>query len=139
MAIRRPQILITDDDLALREVLSGFLSLEGFETFEAGDGEEAVDIVRHRPVHLLLLDMHMPKLSGLETIRRVRQFHTGLPCILMSARADEQLVRDATSVKAFSVLAKPLRGQVVSQAVRNAMSRAYNWPDGELPEPKLLG
>ena len=61
----------------------------GFRILLAGDGEEALHIVRTQVVHLALLDMHMPKLTGLETLRLVKQFKAMLPCILMSAHWDE--------------------------------------------------
>ena len=57
----------------------------GFRTYSAADGEEALRIVGAEPVHLLLLDMHMPRLTGLETARRLRQLNSRLPFVLMSA------------------------------------------------------
>ncbi len=137
MALHVPRILITDDDLGFRETLSGLLECHGYATIEASNGEQAVQIVREVDVHVLLLDMHMPKLTGLETIRRVKQFRDRLPCILMSADADERLRREAALARAFSVLPKPVSADTVTQAVRNAISRAYNWPGGELPDISL--
>ncbi|HMF15940.1 MAG TPA: response regulator, partial [Gemmataceae bacterium] len=68
-------ILITDDDAGCREALRDIVEPEGFRTFLASSGEEALDIVREEPVHLALLDMHMPRLSGLETLELVRQIN----------------------------------------------------------------
>src|SRR5438067_13347436 len=67
-----PRLLITDDDRDFRETVAGMLSDRGFETLQAADGEEALKIVCRQEVHLLLLDMQMPRLSGLETIERLR-------------------------------------------------------------------
>src|SRR4051794_29135653 len=67
-----PRLLITDDDRDFRETVAGVLSDRGFETLQAADGEEALKIVCRQEVHLLLLDMQMPRLSGLETIERLR-------------------------------------------------------------------
>ena len=85
MAILAPSILITDDDLAFRQTLQTVFEPHGFRTLTAGDGEEAVRIVQREEVHLVLLDMHMPKLTGVETIRQLKQLKAVLPCILMSA------------------------------------------------------
>ena len=85
MLLSSPSILITDDDLDFRETLRIVFEPRGFRTLLASNGEEALAIVQSQPVHLLLLDMHMPKLTGLETIRRVKQFQLRLPCILISA------------------------------------------------------
>jgi len=122
-----PAILITDDDVQFRETLGGVLAPYGFRTLLASDGEEALHIVRTRDVHLVLLDMHMPKLTGLETLRLVRKVKTRLPCILLSGRLDEVLVEQARSAEAFSVLSKPVsRGQIM-QAIRRAMRTTYGW------------
>ena len=127
MNVAVPSILITDDDLSFRETLRGVFEPQGFRTFLAGDGIEALQIVRSQNVHLLLLDMHMPRLTGLETLRRVKQYDARLPCILLSADADEELVRQAELAQAFSVLAKPISGAAITQVVRTAMRTAYNW------------
>ena len=133
MVIEKPSLLITDDDRGFRETLREVLEPQGYRTYLAGDGEQAVEIVRHRVVHVALLDMHMPKLTGLETLRLLRQFRALLPCILMSARLDETLVRQARLLKAFSVLAKPVTRVQITGVVRRAMEVAYDW-SGEEPD-----
>jgi len=127
MLTELPSLLITDDDTSFRETLQEMFEPQGFRTFLAGDGEEALRIVRSQEVHLVLLDMHMPKLTGLETLRLVKKVRAVLPCILMSARLDESVVEQARLAHAFSVLAKPVtRGQLIS-VVRQALARTYNW------------
>ena len=122
-----PSILITDDDLAFRETLQTVFEPQGFRTLTAGDGEEAVEIVRTHEVHLVLLDMHMPKLTGLETIRRLKQLRSMLPCILMSADLDDVIVEQARLLRAFSVLSKPMTRNEITGVVRLALERTYNW------------
>ncbi len=129
MTIEAPSLLITDDDLAFRETLRGVFEPQGFRTLLAGDGEEALAIVRNEEVHLLLLDMHMPRLTGLETLRRVKRFKAILPCILLSARMDEFLVEQARRAQAFSVLSKPVTRRQITRAVRMALERTYHWTD----------
>lgn len=130
-----PSILITDDDFGFRETLRGVFEPQGFRTLLASDGEEAVQIVEREPVHLLLLDMHMPKLTGLETIRRVKQIHALLPCILMSADLDESIRDQARLARAFSVLAKPVSTRNITLIVRTALRRTYHWPALETDAP----
>jgi CheY-like chemotaxis protein len=130
MTIDIPSLLITDDDLAFRETLQGVLEPLGLRTLLAGDGEEALHIVRTREVHLVLLDMHMPRLTGLETLRQVKQFKSILPCILLSARLDELLVKQARCAEAFSVLSKPVTRRQITGVVRRALARTYNWYGG---------
>lgn len=124
----QPSILITDDDRQFRETLSGVLAPRGFRTLLAGDGEEALKIIRRAEVHVLLLDMHMPKLTGLETLRRVKQLRALLPCILISAEVDETMRREAAAARAFSVLAKPVSRLDVTRVIEQAMQAAYGWP-----------
>ena len=126
--LQMPSLLITDDDRDFRETLRGVFEPRGFRTLLAADGEEALKIVESEPVHLLLLDMHMPRLTGLETIRRVKAVRSILPCILLSARLDETLAHEAEAAHAFSVLSKPVRFSDLTGMVSRAMRQTYNWP-----------
>lgn len=123
-------ILITDDDGGCREALRSIVEPEGFRTLLASSGEEAVDIVREEPVHLALLDMHMPTLTGLETLQLMRQFNAMLPCILVTADATEGLMRQALSAHAYSVIAKPVSKHVVLYTVVRALMRVYGEQHG---------
>ena len=127
MLTESPSLLITDDDSAFRQTLQGVFEPEGFRTILAGDGEEALRIIHTQTVHIILLDMHMPKLTGLETLRRVKRFKAMLPCILLSADLDEMLIEQARRAEAFSVLAKPVTRLQITGVVRQALSATYNW------------
>lgn len=118
-------LLITDDDRAARETLREMLEPIGFRTLLAESGEEAIDIAQHEDVHLALMDMHLPKLTGLETITILRQFKVGLPMILISAEHDDNLVRQALSAQAYCVLAKPVSRHVVLYVVNRALEKFY--------------
>ena len=128
MQLDRPSLLITDDDRDFRETLRLAFEPRGFRTLVACDGQEALEIVQSQPVHLLLLDMHMPRLTGLETIRRVKQYRENLPCILISAGLDDRLAEEARRDKAFSALAKPVRYAEVKRTVERALQITYDWP-----------
>ncbi len=69
----------------------------------------------------------MPRLTGLETLRLVRQFRAMLPCILLSARWDDNLLEEARRERAFSVLSKPVRLPQIVAEVRQALERTYAW------------
>src|SRR6516165_7799819 len=118
-------ILIADDDTNCRQALRDIMEPEGFRTLLASSGEEALDIVREQQVHLALLDMHMPTLTGLETLQLVRQINAVLPCILITADATESLIRQALSARVYSVLAKPVSKNVVLYTVVRALFTAY--------------
>jgi CheY-like chemotaxis protein len=131
MTIEAPSLLITDDDAAFRETLQDVFVPQGYRTLLAGDGEQALKIVRTEVVHLVLLDMHMPKLTGLETLRLVKQFKALLPCIILSADLDEVLIEQARRAHAFSVLRKPVSSQLITGVVRQALEVTYHWRQGQ--------
>ena len=126
-----PSLLITDDDRAFRETLSSVIEPLGVRTLQAENGLEALKIVRRETIHLVMLDMHMPRLTGLETLRMVKQLKSVLPCILMSARLDEIIIEQAKLARAFSILSKPLTRRQITGAVCHALERTYNWHAGD--------
>ena len=100
----------------------------------ASSGEEAVDIVREEPVHVALLDMHLPRMSGLETLELVRQINRVLPCILVTADASAELMRRAFTAHAYSVIPKPVSKHVVLYTVVRALVRTYDLTLDKRPE-----
>ena len=125
LGIQNYSILITDDDRDCRETLREIVEPQGYRTLLASCGEEAIEIVRVESVHLVLLDMNMPTLTGLETLQLVRQINEMLPCVLVTADATENLIRQALRAKAYSVIAKPVSKNVVLYTVVRALMRAY--------------
>jgi CheY-like chemotaxis protein len=118
-------ILIADDDRNCREALREIVEPQGFRTLLASSGEEVLDFVEAGDVHLALLDMHMPTLTGLETLRLVRQINAVLPAILVTADANESLLRQAYQARFYSVIPKPVSKNVVLYTVVRALSRFY--------------
>src|SRR4051812_33162087 len=126
MTLDRPySILVTDDDPASRETFRAFSEAVGFKAFLAGSGEQAIEIVHQTAVHLALMDRHLPKLAGLETMAIVRQIKGMLPMSLISADQDEGLMRRALSAQAYSVLSKPVSRNLVIYVVRRALEKFY--------------
>ena len=118
-------VLIADDDPSSRETLREIVEPEGFHILQASDGEEAVDIVRGELVHLVLLDMNMPKLTGLEALQLVHQINAVLPCILVTANANEEVVRQAFTVRAYSVIPKPVSKNILLYTIVRALMKVY--------------
>ena len=125
-------ILITDDDRGCREALREIMEPQGYRTFLASCGEEALDIAQGEEVHLALLDMHMPTMTGLEVLRLLRQMRE-LPVILVTADATASLIRQAQQAQAYSVIPKPVSKNVVIYTVVRALVRAYGDPPPETP------
>jgi CheY-like chemotaxis protein len=123
-------ILIADDDGSCRQALRDIMEPEGFRTMLASSGEEVIDIVRGAPVHLLLLDMHMRRLSGLETLQVLRQLNAGLPAILVTGDPSASVLRQAYQAHVYSVIPKPVSKNVVLYTVVKALARFYGPPPG---------
>ena len=98
----------------------------------ASSGEEALDILEMARVDLAFLDMHMPNLTGLETLAMMRQMNVLLPCILVTADANEILIRQAFKAQAYSVIPKPVSRNVVLYTVVRALVRVYGGSPGKL-------
>ncbi len=101
-----PNVLIVEDNAELGSILAEVLTLEGFETETASDGQKALDMLAARRPDVLILDMHLPKVSGVDVLRHVRSSLrlSGLAVIVMTA--DERLSRDLGKL-ADGVLVKP--------------------------------
>jgi CheY-like chemotaxis protein len=123
---QRFSILIADDDRGTRESLGEMLSARGFRTVLAADGGEAVELVQVDLVHLVLFDMHMPRLTGLEAFAVIRQtLDRLLPAVLMTADATNDLIRQAFAAQMYSVIPKPVNGNVVLHTLERALMKVY--------------
>ena len=127
MQTTEPKLLIADDDRDFRESLGEVFERRGYSTRLAADGREAVEIVqKSRELHLVILDVHMPRLTGLQALEEIRQmFEKALPCILMSAQLDEEIVRQAQQLETTSVLSKPFTLRVVTETVEEILRTNY--------------
>src|SRR3954464_9815900 len=85
---KTPRILIVDDDAGQRSLLNSFLVSQGFETLPVASGECALERLRAEDFNMMISDVRMPGLSGLETLRRARKEHASLPVLLVSAYAE---------------------------------------------------
>jgi CheY-like chemotaxis protein len=124
-------VLITDDDPACRQALRDIIEPEGYDTVLAESGEEALDIVQRQTVHAVMMDMHLPKMSGLDVLKILRQIRPQLPSILVTADATAELVRQAFAAHAYSVIPKPVSKHVVLYTVVRAIVRVH----GPAPTP----
>ncbi|MBI4326001.1 MAG: sigma-54-dependent Fis family transcriptional regulator [Chloroflexi bacterium] len=135
---RVPRILIVDDDDGQRSLLDSFLQGQGFKTAAVSSGEEALQVLGAEPMDLMISDVRMPGLSGLETLRRARQAHSILQVLLVTAYPD---VRDAVAAMrdgAVNYLEKPIDLDELLATVRKATGMEAEIPvklcaDKQLP------
>lgn len=105
---RTPRVLIVDDDPGQRSLLDSFLRSQGFQTVLADCGEAALDRLGTGGFDLMISDVRMPGLSGLETLRLARKQHATLPVLLVTAYADIREAVGAMRDGALNYLAKPI-------------------------------
>jgi len=123
---RRYSVLVSDDSDECRETLGELLEADGFEAFLACNGEEAMTIFQRELIDLLVMDMLMPGLSGLQTLQMIRQrSRRPVPCIFITATDSPELRRQAMQAEAFTVLPKPISADLVRAAVRLALKKYF--------------
>jgi DNA-binding NtrC family response regulator len=124
VALQPRSVLIADDDPGIRDSLQETLDREGWETFTAADGREAVEVVRVRVIRVALVDMRMPDMSGIEALREIRRIVELLPVIAMTADRDRWARDEVVAAGAFDLLWKPLRRQDLMGALERALREA---------------
>ncbi len=119
------KILIVDDDADIVLMLEDRLQASGYETIIAKDGQEALEHIAHESPHLVLLDLTLPKISGLDVLKRlptIKQFD-GLPIIVMTAHGSIQAAVEAMKEGAYDFLTKPLDKDHLLIVIRKALER----------------
>ncbi len=137
MADRAPRILLVDDEAAIQTLLSYPLRKDGYEVVQATDGGEALERFAEGTFDLVVLDVMMPRLDGLETCRRLRATST-VPIIMLTAKAEEidkvlglELGADDYITKPFSM--HEFRSRVKAALRRASMARTSDAPESEAP------
>ena len=116
-------VLIADDDEQFLQTVKGIVEGEGLTTQLAACGLDALAIVRRVPLHLSILDIQMPDISGLETLRRIQVIIPEIPCIFVTGEFSEEVRREAMSAGAFSILEKPVDVETLRSTVHLAIRK----------------
>lgn len=118
-----PRVLVVDDELSLLSTLTANLELEGFEVIAAESAKRALDLLREKDVDLVLTDVRMPGMNGVELFHELRATRPDLPVVLMTAFAAEGLVDQALAGGAFTYLSKPFTMEHLAETLLRAMRR----------------
>ncbi len=127
MADPAPTILLVDDEDAVRKVLAFPLERDGYEVIQAADGEEALTQFAAQPVDLVVLDIMLPRLDGLEVCKRLRATST-VPIIMLTARDDELDKVIGLELGADDYITKPFSIREFRSRVRALLRRARAAP-----------
>ncbi len=117
------RILVADDEDRIREIVRGYLESDGYEVAEARDGEQALRTARDWSPDLVVLDVMMPGLDGIEVLRRLRTT-SNIPVILLTARAEEVDTLVGLSVGADDYVTKPFSPRELVARIKTVLRRA---------------
>jgi putative two-component system response regulator len=115
--------LIVDDEPRLRQVLVHLMRNDGFTCLEAGNGEEALAQLEHTPVSLVMSDLRMPKMDGLELLRRIRGRWPDTAVVMITAVADVEVAVSCLAIGAMDYLTKPFHLEEVRARVAQALEK----------------
>jgi two-component system, NtrC family, response regulator AtoC len=121
MLPERKQILVVDDEPNLRRVLSAQLQRDGYDVHTAEDGEQALGVLHEHHVDLVITDLRMPKLDGMELLRRAVEMDPELPVVILTAHATVDNAVEALKTGAFDYITKPFDQNEVRTIVRKAL------------------
>jgi two-component system nitrogen regulation response regulator GlnG len=122
MSERTARILIIDDDKQICVILSDLVKKEGFEALTAYEGEKALNIVRSEDPDLMLVDMMLPGMDGMEVMRQVKEIVPELPVVFITAHADARGAVNAIKAGAHDYLSKPFDNHEVIRVVHRALA-----------------
>ncbi|HTL09989.1 MAG TPA: sigma-54 dependent transcriptional regulator [Chitinophagaceae bacterium] len=116
-------ILIVDDEKAIRKTLGEILSYEGYKMDEAGDGEEALKRFKDKAYDVVLCDIKMPKMDGIEFLERAREINPDVPIIMISGHGTIETAVEAVKKGAYDYISKPPDLNRLLITIRNAMDK----------------
>ncbi len=117
-----PSVLIVDDEPSILQSLSGILSDEGFETITAANGYEALQRISTESPDLVLLDIWMPGIDGIETLKEIKKDHPWTQVIIITGHGTIDTAVQATKLGAYDFIEKPLSIEKVIVAINNALN-----------------
>lgn len=123
--MRGIRLLLVEDEESLRFTLAANLELEGYDVVEAEDGEEALARAAEGDIDVVLSDVRMPKLGGVDLLKALKERYPTLPVVLMTAFTSEHRVDEAIRAGVFTVLHKPFEMDAVSRTLATASERPF--------------
>jgi DNA-binding NtrC family response regulator len=120
MALGR--ILVVDDEESMCQYLSILLKKEGYEVLTVNSGQEALKVFESHPLDLVMTDIQMPKMDGIQLLKGIKGMDPNIPVIIMTAYASEQSAIEAVNLGAFCYLQKHSKNDEIKMFVRNALA-----------------
>lgn len=118
------KILIVDDQFGIRILLNEVLQKEGYQTFQAANGIQALEIVDNHSPDLVLLDMKIPGMDGIEILKRLKAINADIQVIIMTAYGELDMIQESKDLGAITHFAKPFDIDEIRDAVRKNMPQS---------------
>lgn len=120
------RIVVTDDALFMRSIIKDILIKysKSYEVLEASTGQELLDVLKTHKVNLVTLDVTMPGMDGIETLKEVRAIQPEVPVIMVTAMGQSPFVKEALALGANDFIVKPFKAVDVIEAVNRALKNA---------------
>lgn len=112
------KILIVDDQFGIRILLNEVFQKEGYKTFQAANGNQALEIVTRESPNLVLLDMKIPGMDGIEILKRMKKLNQDIRVIIMTAYGELDMIQEAKDLGALTHFAKPFDIDDLREAVK---------------------
>lgn len=120
------KILIVDDQFGIRILLNEVFKKEGYETFQAANGIQAIDVVNKHNPDLVLLDMKIPGMDGIEILKRVKNINPNISVIIMTAYGELDMIQEAKDLGALTHFSKPFDIDDMRNAVKKYLPVSHN-------------
>lgn len=112
------KILIVDDQFGIRILLNEVLQREGYDTYQAANGLQALEIVQENVPDLVLLDMKIPGMDGIEILKRLKELYRDIKVVIMTAYGELDMIQEAMDLGAITHFAKPFDIEDIREAVK---------------------
>lgn len=114
----QPVILVVDDEAGVRNLIRAILEPEGYRVVTASNGVDALALAQRDTPDVLILDLKMDGMNGVEVLRRLRQIHADLPVIILTGYSESQMVTEALCYSPVTLLSKSVDNEMVRKTVR---------------------
>ncbi|KOO37301.1 response regulator [Priestia koreensis] len=114
----KEKILVVDDQYGIRILLTEVLQKEGYQSFQAANGFQAIEITQRESPDLVLLDMKIPGMDGIEILKRLKEIDPAIKVIIMTAYGELDMIQEAKDLGALTHFAKPFDIDEIRQAIK---------------------
>ena len=114
-------ILVCDDEKDIVSALKIYLMADGYQVFEAYNGKEALEVLKEQDIHLVLMDITMPEMDGIQALKKIKEQDPGATVIMCSAMGQQAMVIESIQAGAKDFIVKPFQADRVIEAVKKVV------------------